>query len=331
MQTEPSHPSHRTLILAAFGAVYVIWGSTYFAIRVAVETLPPFLMAGTRSFVAGIVLFAWLRFRGTPAPNRLEWRNAAVSGVLMLVCGSGLVAWAEQWVPSGLAALVIALTPVWFALIEWARPGGQRPTGQTTLGILIGFAGIALLVSGRSNGMGTAQPTSIPGLMAVLFSALAWAGGSMFSRHSAKPRSPWMNSAAQMVCGGAGCLLVAVLTQEPARAKWHEFSARSLWALVYLVVVGSWIAFSAYIYLLKMTTPARLSTYAYVNPVIALFLGWAFLGEVITARMLAAAVVILFGVIIITLPDSTLPTLFRAQARLGSGLRGLLGRRSGRD
>jgi drug/metabolite transporter (DMT)-like permease len=303
---EQTHPQ-RTMLISAFAAIYVVWGSTYLAIRVAVETLPPFLMAAARFLLAGVSLFALLRLRGQPLPTRAQWRASAFAAVPMLVGGNGLVVWAEQTVTSSLAALIIATTPAWFALLDWMRPGGQRPTLQTVVGIIVGFAGVGLLINVRNGS--TSEASHWLGALAVVAATAFWAGGSLYAKHSAKPDSPWMNGALQMITGGLGLLVVALLLGEPVRTDWGRVSDRSLWAFAFLVVFGSWIAFSAYVWLLNNTTPSKLSTYAYVNPVIAVFLGWLLLHEPVTVRTLWAAAVILTGVIIITLPASVFASL----------------------
>ena len=299
--TTPTKP--RTLVVLAFAAVYIVWGSTYLAIRVAVETLPPFLSAGVRFLIAGGVLLAFLLHRGFARPSKAQWGQAMVTGTLLLVGGNGLVMWAEKSLASGFTAMLIALTPVWFALLDWLRPQGVRPQLKTVLGIIIGFAGVILLVNGRGmSGHGTNQWW---GALAVTIAGICWASGSLYSKYRSNPgSSPWMNAATQMLCGGVGLLLVGVVLGEPFRTEWSRISGRSLAALGYLIVFGSWIGFSAYVYLLGASTPARISTYAYVNPVIAIFLGWIMLGENFTAHMLWGALVILAGVITITLPPN---------------------------
>ena len=303
----------RTLTVTAFAAIYLVWGSTYLAIRVAVETLPPFLSAGARFLVAGGLLFALLAARGITKPSFLEWRNTVVTGALLLVGGNGLVMWAERNMASGLTALIVALAPVWFALLEWLRPGGTRPRLKTVIGIVIGFSGVLLLVTGR--GAGTGEVGQVWSALALIIAGISWAGGSLFSKYTPHVKSPWMNAAAQMICGGLGLLLVGVLIGEPWRTEWSQISGRSLAALAYLVVFGSWIGFSAYVWLLKVTTPSRVSTYAYVNPVIAVFLGWALLDEPVTARMLWGALVIIAGVIAITIPEAAFAIRAEPQKR----------------
>lgn len=317
MNAVPTHPHPpRALVLVAFATIYLVWGSTYLAIRVAIETLPPFLMAGCRFLIAGSLLFALLRFRGLPMPAGIQWRNAAVSGLMLLFVGNGLVVWAEQTVPSGLTALLVGLTPVWFALIDWLRPGGAQPQPRTVLGIIVGFAGVALLALGHGSSM-HGDPINLWGMLALVVAGISWAGGSLFSKHHPKAESPWMNAAMQMLFGGVALSVLALLTGEFREVNWAAVSSRSVWGVLYLVVFGSWVGFSAYIWLLKVSKPSHVATYAYVNPVIALFLGSALLGEPLNARVLLAAAIILTGVVIITLPKSA-PA--RRLARVFSGL-----------
>jgi drug/metabolite transporter (DMT)-like permease len=297
MKSERSGRAPRGLIIAAFATVYLVWGSTYLGIRFAVETLPPFLMGGTRFLLAGTLLYAGLRCTGTPAPNLASWRNAAIAALLLLGIGNGGVNWAEQKVPSGLTALIIAGTPVWFAVFDWLRPGGVRPTLQTTLGITVGLIGVTMLVGSRSLDHGTIEPA---GIAALVLASMAWAIGSLYSKYTPKPASPFMTAAQQMLAGGAILSLAGMALGETSGLQWASFSTRSLWAFLYLTLIGSLVGFSAYAWLLKATTPARASTYAYVNPVIALLLGWLLGGETLTGQMLMAAAVIVSGVVIIT-------------------------------
>jgi drug/metabolite transporter (DMT)-like permease len=294
-------PASRTVIVAAFAAVYAVWGSTYLAIRVVVESLPPFLSGGVRFVVAGAALLAVLKMRGGALLNRDQWKHAAVTGTLLLVGGNGLVMWAEKTVPSGLTALLIALTPVWFALLDWARPGGLRPHVKTVAGIVVGFVGVILLVTARGSAAQSAAGWAGP--LAIIAAGASWAGGSLYSKYKPNTASPWMNSAAQMICGGSGLLLLSAFSGEPFTANWSRVTSRSVVALGYLIVFGSWIGFSAYVYLLKHCKPSVVSTYAYINPVIAVFLGWLILDEAFSAGMLWGAAVVLAGVVIITLPE----------------------------
>lgn len=291
----------RTLLIVAFATVYLVWGSTYLAIRIAVETQPPFLLAAARFLVAGALLLLWLLQRGESLPDKAQWTHAAVAGVLMLLAGNGLVVWAEQSVPSNLTALLVALTPAWFALLEWARPAGRRPATLTLTGIAVGFFGVALLVTGHHSP--SASVLKNPwGVAALVLAGFSWAAGSLWSRYHARPESPWMNGAIQMICGGAALLLVSLLRGEPARFHFAQVSVRSWLALVYLTVFGSWIAYSAYVWLLKVCPPTRVATYAYVNPVIAVLLGRRVLGEPFGFREFWPSLIILAGVVITIWP-----------------------------
>ncbi len=303
VDTEAHRSAPRSLVLAAFAAIYLIWGSTYLGIRYAVETIPPFLLGGARFLLAGGILYAWLRFKGAPNPAAFHWRNAAIVGGLLLGVGNGGVNWAEQKLASSLTALLIAITPLWFVLLDWLRPGGTRPAIQTLLGIGVGFAGVAMLVGG---GNGVRQGAlDLSAVAALMIASISWASGSLYARYTPKPDSSLMAGAMQMLTGGAALFAVGLLSGEGAKCDWSGISSRSVWSFVYLTVVGSLVGFTAFSWLLKVSTPARISTYAYVNPVIAVFLGWFIGGEKLAARILWAAGVIVLGVVIITMRKST--------------------------
>lgn len=284
----------RAAILAALAAVYVIWGSTYLAIRFAVETLPPFLMAGVRFTIAGAILYGWRRAIGYPRPTRAQWRAAGVVGALMLLCGNGGVVWAEQWIESGTTALIVASVPFWMVIMDWLRPGGRAPRPKVWAGILLGFGGVLLLMGGPG-----AAPEHLVPAMVLLLASIAWAAGSLYSRSAVLP-APLMATGMQMLAGGALLLVAGVVTGEVPRADPAAFSTRSLLALVYLIVFGALVGYSAYVWLLRVTEPALASTYAYVNPVVAVVLGWLLAGERMDAGIAAAAAVIVGGVALIT-------------------------------
>jgi drug/metabolite transporter (DMT)-like permease len=308
MKTETGPNPSRLGVMTAFAAVYIVWGATYLAIRMGVATLPPFLMAAARFLVAGALLLGWTWLRGATLPSFRQWKNSAIAGTLLLLGGNGLVCWAEQTVNSSLAALIIAASPMWFALFEWVRPGGRRPTPITSLGLIVGFSGVALLVLHTPHGPGSASSsTSVPGVVALIVACAAWAGGSIFSKHSDKPESPWVSTAAQMLTGGAALLTVSLLTGEPGRFSFDQVSQRSLLAFLYLVIFGSWIGFGAYVWLLQNCAPTKVATYAYVNPVIATLLGWWVLDEPLTTGTGLAALVILGGVLIVQWPRTRMP------------------------
>ncbi|MFN0067818.1 MAG: EamA family transporter [Limisphaerales bacterium] len=314
MNSESPIAAPRSLVTAAFLTVYLVWGSTYLAIKLGVGTIPPGLLAGTRFFVAGALMYSFLRLRGAPRPAARDWKHAGIIGTALLAGGNGGVTWAEQYVPSSVAALMIATAPAWFALGEWARPGGKRPTLLTAAGIAVGFAGVALLL--RPGGL--VGPGSLPGIVALVFACAAWATGSIYSRHVPQPASPALGVAMQMIAGGTVMFGFAAATGEPGRFAWAQVSGESLAALAYLIVFGSWLGFTAYMWLLRASTPAKVSTYAFVNPVVAVLLGALLGGEAITGRTLLATGVILAGVLVIMSPALGLAP---ALARLAGGRR----------
>jgi drug/metabolite transporter (DMT)-like permease len=286
-------------VVAALAAVYVVWGSTYLAIHFAIETLPPFLMGGVRFFVAGGALYAWARLRGAPRPTRRHWASAAVVGGLLLLGGNGGVAWAEQLIPSGTAALLVSTVPLWMALLDWLRPGGIRPRLAVICGLVLGFVGVAVLVGPGALRAGAGHVAPL-GAAVVLVAAFCWATGSIYSRTANMPASPLLSTGLEMLAGGAMMVVAGLALGEGAQFNLAHISARSGLALGYLIVFGSLVAFTAYIWLLRSTTTAVASTYAYVNPVVAVFLGWAFASEPLTARTLVAAAIIVAGVLVIT-------------------------------
>jgi len=283
-------------LVAAFAAVYVLWGSTYLAIRFGVETIPPFLMAGTRHLTAGLLLYLWLHLRGGPRPDARHWRTAIFIGGLMLLGGNGLVTWAERRVPSGLAALIVASVPLWMALLDGVQKR-RRPRLPVVAGLLIGLAGLLVLVApGNFAGKGRVDPL---GAGALLLAALSWTAGSLYSRHARLPKSILTATAMEMIGGGVLLWIAGLFFGEGSRLDLAAVSARSFLSLGYLIVFGSLIGFSAYVWLLHATTPARVSTYAYVNPIVAVLLGWALAGEAVTLRVALATVGIVASVVLI--------------------------------
>lgn len=285
-------------MLVAFAAVYLIWGSTYLAIRFAIDTMPPLSMAAVRFAIAGALLYVWMRGRGAPAPTRAQWKDAAVAGTLLLAGGNGAVVVAEQWVPSGLVALLVAAVPLWLVLLDAVVGSRARPGSRATLGLVVGFGGVALLTG--SPGAGAGGPRELLGALLVLGGALAWAGGSLYSRYAQAPPRPRMFVAMQMLAGSVPLAVLAVAFGELGRIDPGAISARSWWALAYLIVFGALVGYTAYIWLLSVSTPALVGTYAYVNPVVALLLGWWLADEPLTFRSLAAAAIILGSVVVIT-------------------------------
>ena len=290
----PAPPLGR--LVAAFAAVYILWGSTYLGIRFSIETLPPFFTQGVRFFLAGVVMFAWALLSGAPRPSRREWGGAAVTGFLLFVCGSGGLVWAEHSIPSGVAALVVATEPMSFVLIEAMRRR-RMPRGAVLAGIALGSAGLAIL-AGPGMVLGSGR-FDLAAMAVLVVGTFCWAGGSLFSRGSRLPASPVMATAVTLLLGGGLLALVGVAAGELGRFDPAAVSAKSVLATVYLFVFGSIVGFSAYVWLLRMTTASRLSTYAYVNPIVAVFLGWALAGEALTPRVLLASVVIVGAVAVV--------------------------------
>ncbi|MGH7481703.1 MAG: drug/metabolite exporter YedA [Longimicrobiales bacterium] len=299
---DTSPPATRLEVVAAFAAVYLIWGSTYLAIRFAIETMPPFLMAGARFLTAGAILYAARRAVGAPKPDARQWAAAAVIGGLLLFGGNGGVVWAEQLVPSGIAALIVAIVPLWMVVLDWARRGGARPSGRVLIGVAIGLAGVALLVGPDAFNSGDAAGAIHPvGAIVLVLASLSWAVGSLYSRGAPVPEgAPLLATAMQMLCGGALLILAGIVTGEPGAVDVAGISAKSALALLYLIVFGSLIGYTAYVWLLRVQPAARVATYAYVNPVVAVFLGWAFADEPISARIVVAAAIIIGSVALIT-------------------------------
>jgi drug/metabolite transporter (DMT)-like permease len=293
-----SETTLRLRVLAAFAAIYLIWGSTYLGIRIAIETLPPFLTAGLRFIIAGPLLYAWVRKSGAPRPTGIQWRAAAMVGGLLLLGGNGLVTWAEERVPSGLAALLVATVPLWMVLLDWLFLRGERPAGKVFLGLVLGLIGIILLI-GPTDLLGEHRVDLI-GVAMMLLAALSWAIGSLYTRRAPLPDAPLLGTGMEMVAGGVLLLLASGVKGEWAQIDLATVSLRSWLALGYLTLMGSIVAFTAYTWLLRVSTPARVATYAYVNPVVAVVLGWAIGGEVLTGQMLLAAAIIVLAVVVIT-------------------------------
>lgn len=303
METRTQKPASSGAIWAGMITVYIVWGSTYLAIMFAVDTIPPFLMAGVRWLIAGAILLIWRRLAGDPLPKAIHWRSAAVIGLLLVVGGNGLVSWAEQAVPSSITALMVASVPLWIMLIEilrglvWKKE--TRPSWIAVVGILIGFGGIVLLV-GPWEVRGDLGGVDLIGAGALILASIFWASGSVYSRTATLPNSPLMGTAMESLAGGAALILVASLTGEWGRLDLSAISGRSLLGLGYLIVFGSLVGFASYTWLLRAAPVTLVATYAYVNPVVAVFLGALLADEAITARVVIAALIILGSVVLIT-------------------------------
>jgi drug/metabolite transporter (DMT)-like permease len=299
-------------IAIAFFAVYVCWGMTYLAMRVAVADIPPHLLSGSRFVVAGLALYAWTRLRGDRPPTLRHWRSAAVIGGFLLLGGNASVAWAEQRVPSGPAAVLIAVAPIWMVGLEWAR-GAARPQRHVIVGLLLGLAGVGLLVSGRGSAGAQIDPR---GAIILVLASASWAWGSVISKSADLPDSPFLATSMEMIAGGVLLLITAATAGQLGGFELSTVSFNAALSWGYLVVFGSLVGFTAYIWLLGVTSIAKAGTYAYVNPIVAVLLGWAILHETVTMRMLIAAGVILIGVALVNIDWSSRDVLSHLPARL---------------
>jgi drug/metabolite transporter (DMT)-like permease len=292
---EHQHAPRGQLILG-FALVYVIWGSTYLGIRFAVASMPPLLMCGVRHLIAGLILYSVLRYQGAPRPTKIHWKSAVLLGGLFLLGGNGLVSVAEQVVPSGVTALIVAAVPLWMVLLS-ALDRKVRPRASVVAGVLLGVVGIGLLVlPGFSGAQDHVNPWGVATLLVATF---AWATGSLYAPRAPLPTSSLLGTGMEMIGGGVLLLIAGSLNGELTSLDLAGISMKSLLALVYLIAFGSLLGFTAYVWLLKVTTPARASTYAFVNPVIAVLLGWALAGEQLTLRVALATVVIVAAVALI--------------------------------
>lgn len=291
-------------MLAAFTAIYTIWGSTYFAIKISIETIPPFLTAGSRFLIAGMVLYAIARLRGAEKPTAAQWKSAAVLGSLLFLGGNGALTWAEQKVPTGLAALLLSIIPLWMVLLhhlEMRRPLG----GQMIVGLVLGLAGIGVLVGPRNLlGGGRVVPS---GAAVLIFGSLAWSIGSLRTRHAQLPKSSLMAASMQMLSGSAGLYILGLATGEGRVFLHPDISLHSVLALGYLACFGSLLGFTSYNWLLGVSSPSRVATYAYVNPIIAVFIGWLLGNETFNMRVAAAMFVIISAVVLIITHQSSDP------------------------
>lgn len=287
----------RWQLLLGFLIIYVLWGSTYLAIRFAVETIPPFFMGGIRFIIAGSTLFGWSRWRGAPKPDREQWKNAAIIGVLLLVIGNGAVAWSEQRVDSGVASLLVATVPLWIVLGEMVQ--GRRPELLQWVGVAVGLIGVGILVMPAEGA--TTKPIDPVGAAVLIFGSFSWTAGSLFSRNARLATPSSAASGMQMLCAGVLMSLVSVVSGEWSRLDISAIHGTSVLALIYLIVFGSIVGFSTYMWLLSVARPAAVGTYAYVNPLVAVFLGVVVAGEKLPASATLAMVVIVASVALVSL------------------------------
>jgi drug/metabolite transporter (DMT)-like permease len=318
-------------IAAALLTLYIVWGSTYLAIRVGVETIPPFLMGALRFLIAGVLVLGFIAMRGGWRVTRKQCRDNAIGGFFMLLGGNGLVSWAEETVPSGMATLVISLNPVFFVLAEWViasiqsrrgeaeplgalLPGaadrgvehrvveqrGARPNVWTLLGLAVGFLGLVILV-GPGVSSQESEPLDPWRVLALVMACVNWTIGSMYVRYASHPAEPFTGAGLQMLFGAMWMFAVSWILGEWTAFGWDRVSAASWWSLLYLIVAGSLIGYTSFVWLMKHASPTLVSTYGYINPVVAVFLGWWILGETVGPRILLASLTIIAGVAMISM------------------------------
>lgn len=288
----------KTKLWIALLALYIVWGSTYLAIRFAVETLPPFLHGSIRFLVSGLILFIWRRSAGDPTPSTSQWKSTAIVGIFLLLGGNGLVSLAEKTVPSGIAALIIATAPFWLVMFEAFRSGGAKPTWQSILGLIIGFGGVFLLI-GPAEITGAQQKFDPFGVVVLLIAPVLWSLGSIYAKGADMPKSTLLSMGMQMLTGAVALFVVSVVTGELRGFSFSEVTTRSWWGLLYLITFGSLVGFVSYGWLLQNAPISLVSTYAYVNPIVAVFLGWLLAGEMLNARIAVASAIIIGSVILI--------------------------------
>jgi drug/metabolite transporter (DMT)-like permease len=293
---EPS----KGLVAAAFAAVYIIWGSTYVGIAIAIKTVPPFLMAGTRFFVAGFILYIWCIARGEKTPDINSVLKNSLAGVLMLFCGTTSLIWSEQYLPSGLAAIVVASVPFWFVLFDKRHWKVNFSDKFIILGLLIGFIGIILLFNGKT-ALSFHNKSQLTGFIVLLIGSMLWSIGSLYSKYNVSNGSTTIKASIQMMAAGIAGFITSLIAGEEHHFVLEQVTMRSINAMLYLIFFGSLIGYIAYIWLLSVRSAAIVGTYAYVNPVVAMFLGWLLVGETISGIQVLALIVILSGVLLVNL------------------------------
>lgn len=288
----------KSKIWLALITLYIVWGSTYFGIKVAIETIPPFFHGAVRFLVSGVIILIWQKAAGQAMPTRKQWVSAGIIGTLLLAGGNGLVSWAEQFIPSGIAALVIATVPLSLVIMEGLRPGGVKPTWQAIVGLVIGFIGIFIL-AGPAEISGSTTELNPFGVIALLSATVLWASGSIYSKSADLPKASLVSTGAQMLLGSVSLLIVSLLTGELNGWDPTAVSARSLVGLVYLITIGSIVGFGSYTWLLQNAPISLVATYAYVNPIVAVILGYFFASEKLEPRIWLAAAIIIGAVVFI--------------------------------
>ena len=303
MQNSPTHSSHpapsQLQVVLAFAAIYLLWGSTYVAIVIAIQTIPPFMMAGVRFIVAGVLLYLWCRIQGQTTPGIQSLTHISFSGILMLFGGTGAVVWVEQYLASSLTAIIVATVPLWFVLLDRYQWKYHLSGARIIIGLLIGFAGVLLLFADRSTFNLGGDRMKVISFFVLLAGTIFWAIGSLYSKYRPVQGSPMIKAAIQMMAAGVVLIVVAWLAGEHHRVVLDAISLNSILAVAYLIVAGSLLGYLSYIWLLSIRPPSLVGTYAYVNPVVAIFLGWLIAAERINGQQVIALVIILAGVVLV--------------------------------
>lgn len=291
-------PESKVKLVFAFGLVYIIWGSTYLAIKLAIDSIPPFLMAGARHVIAGLILITYVYLKEKPSIRPRHIRSNTIIGGLLLLGGNGGVVWAEQFVPSGLASLLVSMVPIWILLINWLGLKNGKPSVKKTAGVVLGLSGLMFLISPLE--LLRAEAVNPIGAIVLMFASLSWAAGSVYTNYAKMPESKFAAISIQMLSGGFMLLIWSFIVGEYKYFNISAVTVNSYLALIYLIIFGSLIAYSAYIWLLHAAGPSLTSTYAYVNPVVAVFLGWILISEPMNPRIIISTVIIISAVALIT-------------------------------
>jgi len=290
---------NRTKVIIAFVALYVIWGSTYLGIRFAIESIPPFLMAGARFLLAGIIMYAIAWSQGIGKSTWANWRTSLIIGACLLLGGNGGVTISEKYIDTGLAALIVAIVPIYMVLLGWLTGMAPRPSPVVWIALAGGFLGVGILFGPALHFPSNHGPNPAIGISILLVTSFIWSAGSLYSRHSKHAASPFLTAAQQMICGGFLLLVAGTMTRELPRLHINSISMSSLVAFIYLVLIGAVVGYTAYIWLLRHCDPAKVATYAYVNPIVAVLLGAIFAGEKVTIRTLIAGCLIIGSVALV--------------------------------
>lgn len=298
-----SQGKKKKLIFIPLLMVYIFWGGTYLGMRFGVETIPPFIMAGVRFVIAGGILYAYARLTGAKRPKMIHWLNTGIIGAMLLLVANGIISWAEQTVPSGIAALLVATVPLWMIVLGLIGKDKKKPALGVIIGIFLGLCGMGVLVL-NSIGNVNAGSISLFGIIALIIAALSWSAGSLYSRKAKLPESTLLSSAMQNIAGGVLLLIVSLILGEWQGFDISSVSSNSVIGVVYLIVFGSIVGYNSYIWLLKNAEPALVSTYAFVNPIVAVFVGWAIAREQLTSNSIIALIIIITSIVIITFSNN---------------------------